>query len=277
MSKIGDLIVRLQLKYQDYQKGLKKAEKETKGFANSFGKIKGIGIAVWGAIGAAVVKFTKDFINATNKIGDKWAQAMSGVKAGYQNMLGSLATMKLDTSNGIGGFFKSLGSFGKDASARAVEAGKAAADMTKAFDAEFELANSVKLQKGAIQNELNELYTMIRDTTLSPQARQAAVERYKSLLEPIINAEIQTYSNMLDAAVKAWQAGNKDILSREYTTAEVSEFFKMYGTNPNEAKAKYGELANVYENRQNDSSNSVIVNTMDKLYAAQAEMSQIGA
>ena len=41
MSKIGDLIVRLQLKYQDYEKGLKKAEKDTKGFASNLGK--GIG------------------------------------------------------------------------------------------------------------------------------------------------------------------------------------------------------------------------------------------
>ena len=54
MSKIGDLIVRMQLKYQDYQKGLKQAEKETKGFASSLGKIKGIGVAVWGAVGASV-------------------------------------------------------------------------------------------------------------------------------------------------------------------------------------------------------------------------------
>ena len=59
MSKIGDLIVRLQLKYQDYQKGLKKAEKDTKGFAATLGKIKGVGLAVWAAVGASAISFGK--------------------------------------------------------------------------------------------------------------------------------------------------------------------------------------------------------------------------
>ena len=80
---------------------------------------------------------------------------------------------------------------------------------------------------------------------------------------------------MLNSAVEAWQAGNMDILSRQYTTAEVTDFFKMYGTNPNEARAKYGELATVYETRQNDETNGLIFDTIGKLQGAQNQMSNI--
>ena len=39
MSKIGDLIVRMKLQYEDYKKGLKNASAETKGFAGTLGKL----------------------------------------------------------------------------------------------------------------------------------------------------------------------------------------------------------------------------------------------
>lgn len=72
MGKIGDLIVRLQLKYQDYQKGLKKASEETTGFVQSLGKIKAAGLAVWAAIGTAVMKVASDIVKATGIMEDKW-------------------------------------------------------------------------------------------------------------------------------------------------------------------------------------------------------------
>ena len=38
MSKLGDLIVRLRLQPEDYEKGLKKADRDTKGFSGKLSK-----------------------------------------------------------------------------------------------------------------------------------------------------------------------------------------------------------------------------------------------
>ena len=92
MSKIGDLIVRLQLKYQDYQKGLKKAEKDTKGFAATLGKLKGVGLAVWGAVGAGAVAMAKKFIQHSQTMSDKWNVGVNQMKAVWDQFLTSLTT-----------------------------------------------------------------------------------------------------------------------------------------------------------------------------------------
>lgn len=272
MGKIGDLWVRLGLKSDDYKKGIKDANKQTEGFGSKLGKMKAGAMAVWAAVGAAVVKFTKDFIGATNKMGDQWAQQMSKVKASYQSVLADISSYKPDFSS-LKNFFKNDWNWIKKTFGSAKEAGDAAAEMTRAFDAEFELVNSVKLQKAGIQQELNELYVMMRDTTLSPQARKAAMERYKALLAPIAQAEIEVYGNMMNEAVKAWQAGQN--LSREYSTAEVTDFLSMYGTDAAGAAAKYGELASVYENRKGDEQNKVLVETALKYQQALNEMSNL--
>lgn len=272
MGKIGDLWVRLGLKRDDYKKGIKEANKETEGFGSKLGKMKAGALAVWAAVGTAVIKFSRDFIGATNKMGDQWEQQMSKVKASYQSVLADISSYKPDFSS-FKNFFKNEWGWVKKTFGSAKEAGEAAAEMTKAFDAEFELVNSVKLQKAGIQQELNELYVMMRDTTLSPQARQAAQERYKALLEPIAKAEMKVYGNMLSEAVKSWQAGAN--LSREYSVAEMTDFLSMYGTDAAGATAKYGELASVYENRKNDKANQVLVDTMLKYQGAANEMSNL--
>ena len=275
MGKIGDLFVRLGLKNDEFKKGMKDAKNETENFGSKLSKIKGVAVAAWAAIGASIVKVAKDTIDATNQMGDAWAQNMAKVKASYRSVIAQLSTNNKREAGWFFRLFNPNGTEGYEVGANAKAAGEAAKKMTAAFDAEFELVNSVKLQRAAIQQELNQLYVDMRDTTLSPSARKAAMERYKQLLEPIANAEVAVYQNMLNAAVEAWQAGNMDILSRQYTTAELTDFFSMYGTDAAGAKAKYGELASVYETRQNDEFNALLVDTMLKLKNAQNEMSNI--
>jgi hypothetical protein len=276
MGKIGDLFVRLGLKNDEFKKGMKEANKETEGFGGKLGKLKAGAVAAWAAVGAAVMKVAKDTISASNTMGDAWEKNMSRMKASYRSLLTQMSTNSKSKGKGWWlALFNPNGTAGMEMGALAKEAGDAAAKMTEAFDAEFELAQSIRLQRGAIQQELNELFVTMRDTTLTQGARQSAMERYKSLLEPLAQAEVAVYSNMLNKAVEAWQAGNSDLLSRKYTTAEMTEFFTNYGTDPDAMRAKYGELANVYENRQNDESNLVIFDTIGKLQAAQNEMSNI--
>jgi len=79
------------------------------------------------------------------------------------------------------------------------------------------------------------------------------------LLQPLADAEVRIYGNMMEAASKAWQAGAG--LSREYSSAEIQDFFANYGIDPEGMKAKYGELASVYENRKGDQQNFTGVQT----------------
>lgn len=274
MGKLGDLWVRLGLKSDDYKKGMKEAKKETSSFSQGLGKMKAGAVAVWAAIGTAVTKFATDFIGATNRINDAWGATMSSVKASYQSVLADMANYKPDFSS-FREFFKGEWEWIKKTFGNAKEAGDAAKEMTQAFDAEFELVNSVRLQKQMMQEELNELYVAMRDTTLSPADRKAAAERYREMLQPLADAEIRIYSNMLEKASEAWQSGSNGMLSRKYSTDEMREFFANYGTNPEAMKAKYGELASVYENRKGDKQNQIIFDILMKLAASESQMSDV--
>ena len=272
MGKIGDLWVRLGLKSDDYKKGMKDAQKETSSFSDRLGKMKAGALAVWAAVGAAVIKFAKDFIGATNMMGDKWAQQIASIKASYQSVLADMSNYKPDFSS-FRNFFKNEWNWIKKTFGNAKEAGDAAKEMTKAFDAEFELVNSVRLQKAMIQEELNDLYIAMRNTMLSPADRKAAAEKYRALLQPLADAEIRIYSNMLEKASEAWQAGAG--LSRKYSVDEMRDFFANYGVDQAGTTAKYGELAAVYENRKGDAQNQVIYDILTKLQAATAQMSEV--
>lgn len=273
MGKIGDLWVRLGLKSDDYKKGMKDAQKETSSFSSGLGKLKAGAIAVWAAIGAAVTKFATDFIGASNAMNDAWEQSMSKMKASYHNLITGITANTKKEKGWWLRLFTPNSAEGQQLGASAKAAGEAAQEMTKAFDAEFELVNSVKLQKAMIQEELNDLYVKMRDTTLSPADRQAAAERYKALLQPLADAEVRIYGNMMEMASKAWQAGAG--LSREYSSAEIQDFFANYGVNPDATTAKYGELASVYENRKGDTQNQVIFDILTRWEQANAQMSDV--
>ena len=203
MSKIGDLIVRMQLKYQDYQKGLKQAEKETKGFASSLGKIKGIGLAVWGAIGASVTAMAKTFVQHSQTMGDKWAVGVSQMKAVWNQFLTSLTSWDWE-------------GFGE----RIKDAMSAASASTAAHDAEFEVENSIKLRKAAMADELAQLQILMRDTGKSYAERAKAAEEYLKKVKPLYEAEIDlrkqiyladTDEYLKNAGLKA-TADNRDLL-----------------------------------------------------------------
>jgi hypothetical protein len=265
MGKLGDLIVRLKLQYKDYEKGLKEAEKHSKGFGAKLGKVFSgakLGLA---AIATAAVAMGQQLIQSVNKIGDEWAAMVGGMKGAWDSVLADIANFKPDTSS-FKAFFKSTGDWMKNTFFNAKEAGKAAMEMTKAFDAEFELENSLRIKRAQIQGELADLQVELMNTNLSPEARLAAAERYKALLSPLYEAEINTRKNMLDAAVKAWLAGS----GVNASVAEVTDFFANYGLDAAGAAAKSPELARIYETRKGDKANQVIFDAITKLAEAES-------
>lgn len=270
MGKIGDLFVRLGLKKEGFSQGMKQAQQETQTFGNKLKNMKAGAIAVWAAIGTAVVKFAQDMIGATNRVGDAWAAGMSNMKAQYHTLLAEISNYKPDFSS-FKNFFKNEWGWIKKTIFNAKEAGEAASEMTKAFDAEFELVHSIRLQRGAIQQELNELQIAMRDTTLSPADRMAAVERYKALLQPLADAEVAVYGNMMSAAIKQWQAGT----GLDRSEADIIEFFTNIGTNAQAMIDKFPDINEVYEGRKGDKTNLPIFDIIAKYQDATNQMSGV--
>lgn len=268
MGKISDLWVRLGLKKNEFDKGMDDAVKKTEKTGGKMQSMLTSAKAGWAAVGASVIAFGKEMIEATNRVGDAWSHTLAGVKAGWQSALADISNYKPDFSS-LKNFFKNEGNFWKNLFGNAQEAGAAGRAMSQAFDAEFELENSLKIQRAKISGELADLQVAMRNTALSPQERKAATERYRALLEPLYQAEISTRKNMLDAAVKAWLAGT----GVKASTKEVSDFFANYGINPEAAAAASPELARVYETRKADKTNQPIFDAITKLALAEGGLS----
>lgn len=270
MGKISDIWVRLGLKKEGFDKGMDDAAKKTDQTGGKMSKMLSAVKAGWAAIGAAVIAFSREMVLATNKVGDAWERTMGGIKNGWQMMLANLSNTSwkdflkgftaLGSGNVVGAFnfFKKI--FGGTA-----EAAQAGRDMAAAFDAEFELTRSLAIQREAIKGELADLRVALANVNLSPEQRRAAGQRYKELLAPLYEAEIETRKNMLDAAVKAWLAGT----GVEATTAQVKDFFTYIGTDAERMAKIYPELARVYNDLKGDKANEVLFTAIQNLTAAE--------
>lgn len=191
MGKIGDLWVRLGLKSDDYKKGIKDANKQTEGFGSKLGKMKAGAIAVWAAVGAAVTKFAKDLIASTNRMGDAWATFTSRSKAAWDTFLSSVSSWNFND------FF-----------ARMKQATAEAAEFAKAMDSEFEVGNSIKLQRSAMAAELAALKVQMQDATKTFDERIKAAKTYIEKVTPLY-AQIEAQAKrMEDAHLGKWLAGS---------------------------------------------------------------------
>lgn len=221
MSKIGDLIVRLQLKYQDYEKGLKKAEKDTKGFASNLGKGIGKIKAAWAAVGVAVVAAAKMMVTemskASNNVGDFMAVKTKQIGAVWQTMITSITA-------GFDNFLKRA-----EASARAAKA------LQEMEDAEFEMLNSVKLRRAELEQTLVQLEIESKDATKSDQQRQKAAEKYLSLVKEIYQIEMDYYKDLAKQSMKTWLESASDpkgsiLRYNESNAGYLYQFLKDYGS-----------------------------------------------
>lgn len=213
MGKIGDLWVRLGLKSDDYKKGMKDAKKETTTFSQNLGKMKATAIAVWAAVGTAVVKFAKDLIVSTNRMGDAWATFTSQSKAAWGTFLSSVSSWDFDN------FF-----------ARMREATAEAAEYAKAMDSEFEVGNSIKLQRAAMAAELAALKVQMQDATKTFDERIQAAQNYINKVTPIY-AQIEAQAKrMEDAHLGKWLAGT-GLTDSEQVRSDLRKFLVEIGKN----------------------------------------------
>ena len=282
MSKIGDLFVRLGLKSDDYKKGLNDAKKQTSSFGTSLKNMKAGALAVWAAIGTAVIAFGKQVLSATNRIGDAWEKMAAGMKAGWDTVVQAISNF--DFTNIIGKI--------KDASA-------AAKELQAAIDAQFEGKNSAQLQRALMSEELEALRILMRDQTKTNKERLKAAEDYLNAITPIYEQEAQLAKDLMDAQAGKWLAGT-DLKDTATTRQDLMKFLVDYGKDKGladklgtylkmedgaERKALWQEinafgkqsgysnyitdLAEIYANWRGDKDTAPLVDAIIKAYEAQ--------
>ena len=106
MGKIGDLWVKLGLKKEEFDKGMNNAEKKSEGFGDKMGKLKGKAVAVWAAIGTAVLKVGKDIATATNDMEDKWEMFTNKASIAWKTFIRTLVSG--DWANFVSNFKKEV-------------------------------------------------------------------------------------------------------------------------------------------------------------------------
>lgn len=190
MGKIGDLWVKLGLKKQEFDKGMNDAEKKTEGFGSKMQKIKGVGLAVWGAIGGAVLKIGKDIVNSTNQMEDKWGMFVTKAKAGWNTFIKTLHN---------GEWQEFFANFRKEV--------EAAAALKEVLDADTEIMNSIKIQKARMSDQLAQLEIDMRDQTKSYKDRAEAARRYLNMVLPIYDQEIERAKKLKAAQYGAFFGG----------------------------------------------------------------------
>lgn len=191
MGKIGDLWVKLGLKKQEFDKGMNDAEKKTEGFGAKMQKIKGVGLAVWGAIGGAVLKIGKDIVNSTNEMEDKWGMFVTKAKAGWNTFIKTLHNGEWQD------FFVN---FRKEV--------EAATALKEVLDADTEIMNSIKIQKARMSDQLAQLNIDMRDQTKSYKDRAEAARRYLNMVLPIYDKEIERAKRLKSSLYRAFFGGN---------------------------------------------------------------------
>lgn len=226
MGKIGDLFVRLGLKSDDFKKGMADAKKESQSFGRTLSNMKAGALAVWAAIGTAVIKFGQEMIQTTNVIGDAWGRTTAAMTAGWKTFVQALSNFDF---HGFIGKFK--------------EVTAAAVNLQNALDAQFEGTNSIKIQRALMADDLEQLRIAMRDQTKSQKERLAAAEEYLRKVRPIYEQEIQLANDLLDAQQGKWLAGT-GLSDNDATRNDLMKFLVDYGKDKKLAEqiARYVEL-----------------------------------
>ena len=175
MGKIGDLWVKLGLKKDDFDKGIKQAGDELSGSGGLLGKFKSFkagAVAVWAAVAAAAYAAADKFAHTSQRFGDIWDQTMAGMKGAWNTFIS--AVNSADFSN-----------LGK----RLADSFREAKLLASMKDAEFEVMNSIELQKSAMKDELAILRVRMQNQKLSQKEREAAAKEYLAKIKPIYEQE----------------------------------------------------------------------------------------
>ena len=191
MGKISDLWVRLGLKKDEFDKGVQDVEKKSEGMGKTFSNLKVKAVAVWAAIGGAVLKIGKDITKSTNSMEDRWELFTTKAKAAWQTFVRTIANG--DWANFIDNYKKEV---------------QAATYLQEVMQADTEIMNSIAIQKAQMADQLAELEIAMRDQTKSYQERANAARKYLEMVTPIYDKEIERAKKLKAAQYQAFLAGS---------------------------------------------------------------------
>lgn len=229
--KIGDLWVKLGLKKEEFDKGMKEAGNEVSGSGGLLGKIKGLkvgALAAWAAIGAAAVAMADKFAHTSQRLGDAWDQTVAGMKGAWSTFISAINSTD----------FSGLGK-------RIADSFREARQLASLKDAEFEVTNSIELQKSAMKDELAILRVRMQNQKLSQKEREAAAQEYLSKVKKIYDQEadyrkrysIQAQNTYLTSAGIKETGRNREALQTFLTgvapDAELVRALQDYNKNNN--------------------------------------------
>lgn len=173
--KIGDLWVKLGLKKDEFDKGMKQAGEQVSGSGGLLGKIKGLkvgALAAWAAIAAGAVAMADKFAHTSQRLGDVWDRTMAGMKGAWGSFVAAINSTD----------FSNLGK-------RLADSFREAKQLASMKDAEFEVMNSIELQKSAMKDELAILRVRMQNQKLSQKDREAAAKEYLEKIKGIYDQE----------------------------------------------------------------------------------------
>lgn len=229
--KIGDLWVKLGLKKEEFDKGMKEAGNEVSGSGGLLGKIKGLkvgALAAWAAIAAGAVAMADKFAHTSQRLGDMWDQTVAGMKGAWSTFIAAINSTD----------FSGLGK-------RIADSFREARQLASLKDAEFEVTNSIELQKSAMKDELAILRVRMQNQKLSQKEREAAAQEYLSKVKKIYDQEadyrkrysIQAQNTYLTSAGIKETGRNREALQTFLTgvapNAELMRALQDYNNNNN--------------------------------------------
>lgn len=188
MSKIGDVIVKMLLKSDDYEKGLQRSKKATQDFSKSITKGFTAGIGKVTALVAAIAGIGKAFekvANANQTFGDKWHSFTSGLKGAWDEFARSIATMD----------FSHLFS-------RLSEASAAARELYGAMDAMGEIMTAYNIGSAKQAKHLAQLRVEMNNQNLSLDTRIEKAREYLAIMKQLESMPLRGLSQVSDKTIE---------------------------------------------------------------------------
>lgn len=230
MGKIGDIWVKLGIKKEEYDKGIKDAEKTSASFGANIKKMGAVAKSVWAAVGVAVIAVAKDILNSSNVLGDAFQHTWDKAKAGWELFKSSLIQWDWDD---WGKKFK-----------KAMEASEA---LSSANDAAYEVSNSVKLMRARMAEELAQLEIDMRNVNLSYEQRLAAGKKYLAMIKDTYNVEIQQAKKLMEANIDYWEATAQGAFpATKIKREDIINFIQAYGADEGYS-ALLGQIAPLWK------------------------------
>lgn len=192
MSKAGDVIVKLLLKSDEYEKGLRRGRSATDQFASAVTKGISSAIAKFTAIAAAVtavIGVVAKLSQANQQLGDAWGRMTAAMSASWDMMFKRLAT--LNFSNLIRDL-RTVANYARDA--------------YEALDSMGEINTSYNISMARQAKEIAQLRIDLQDMTKSDEERLAAGQKLLDIYSKLEQEPTRGLGNVMNATLDEFAA-----------------------------------------------------------------------